>query len=83
MSRHPATVALLRWFEWDHLPEGPVRHTSQQVCLLAHSMANHLSDGPELSAGLRDLLKAKDAFVRAAILTQEGPPEAFGPRETR
>jgi hypothetical protein len=30
-------------------------------------MIRDLPDGPELSAGLRKLLEAKDCFVRAAI----------------
>jgi hypothetical protein len=83
MSRHPAVVALLRWFSYDHLPKGPVRLVSQQCCELAHELAASLPDDPELSDGLRELLKAKDAFVRAAIRAQDGSPEAFGPRETR
>jgi hypothetical protein len=30
----------------------------------------HLGDGPELSAGLRKLLEAKDCFVRQALVDQ-------------
>jgi hypothetical protein len=30
-------------------------------------MISDLPDGPELSAGLRKLLEAKDCFVRAAL----------------
>jgi hypothetical protein len=35
-------------------------------------MIDALPDDPELSAGLRHLLEAKDAFVRAAIRAQAG-----------
>jgi hypothetical protein len=34
---------------------------------LAEAMIRDLPDGPELSAGLRKLLEAKDCFVRAAL----------------
>lgn len=65
-TRHPATVQLLRWFEYDHLI-GKQREMSHRVHNMAHSMADELEDGPELTAGLRKLLEAKDCFVRASI----------------
>jgi hypothetical protein len=34
---------------------------------LAEEMIRVLPDGPELTAGLRKLLEAKDCFVRAAL----------------
>lgn len=36
---------------------------------LAQELVAVLPDGPELSAGLRKLLEAKDCFVRAALDT--------------
>lgn len=66
-DRHQATQQIMRWFAFDHLPEGPVRSTSYQCAQLAHEMLIGLPDGPELTVGLRKLLEAKDAFVRAAI----------------
>lgn len=66
-TRHPATTQLLRWFEHSHLPDGYVRATSALCADLARNMVDQLPDGPELSAGLRKLLEAKDCFVRAAI----------------
>jgi hypothetical protein len=42
--------------------------TSADVAALAKTMVEGLPDGPELSAGLRKLLEAKDCFVRAAVL---------------
>lgn len=65
-NRHPGTVALLRWFEFDHLAGKP-QATSEAVHDLAHEMVTCLPDGPELTAGLRKLLEAKDCFVRASI----------------
>jgi hypothetical protein len=34
-------------------------------------MAESLPDGPELAAGLRKLLEAKDCFVRASLDLEE------------
>lgn len=65
--RHPATRQLLQWFDANHLPPGPIRDTSQLCKNLAYDMAASLQDGPELSAGLRKVLEAKDCFVRQAI----------------
>lgn len=68
-GRHPATQQLARWFTFDHLAEN-ARPPSMACAELAQEMIDTLSDGPELSAGLRHLLEAKDAFVRQAIADQ-------------
>ncbi len=65
-GRHPATSGLLRFFAYSHLPES-LQATSRPCALLAEEMVNALPDSPELSAGLRKLLEAKDCFVRAAL----------------
>jgi hypothetical protein len=65
-ERHPATTHLLKYFTYAHLPER-LRPMSRECADLAASMAVQLPDGPELSAGLRKLLEAKDCFVRAAL----------------
>ena len=64
---HPATANLLRYFAYDHLPEGHLRETSQILATTAGRMVSRLPEGPELTAGLRHLLEAKDCFVRAAL----------------
>ena len=64
-SVHPATAELLRYFEWEHLPER-LQAISRPCGELATAMAKTLS-GPELTVGLRKLLEAKDCFVRAAL----------------
>lgn len=64
-GRHPSTVAIARFFAFDHLPEH-LAAVSQPVHDLAEQMIIALPDGPELSAGLRKLLESKDCFVRAA-----------------
>ncbi len=64
-DRHPATEAILWHFEFDHLPPG-LQEVSRPFGELARSAANALA-GPELTAGLRKLLEAKDCVVRAAL----------------
>lgn len=65
-TRHPSTQNLLRWFRSDHLPVH-LQKVVQPIEQLAQSIADGTPDSPELSAGLRKLLEAKDCFVRAAI----------------
>ena len=69
-GRHPATQQIARWFTFDHLP-GHARPPSAACAGLAQEMIDTLPDGPELTAGLRHLLEAKDAFVRQAIAAQD------------
>lgn len=64
--RHPATEHLLGFFTSDHLPEHLAR-VARPCADLADKLTAALPDGPELSAGLRKLLEAKDCFVRAAL----------------
>jgi hypothetical protein len=62
---HPSTVAILKFFEYDHLPEH-LQAVSKPFCELAHDMAGKY-EGAELTTGLRKLLEAKDCMVRAAL----------------
>ena len=62
---HPSTEAILRFFEFDHLPPH-LQEISRPFRELAHCMASQL-EGPELTAGLRKLLESKDCMVRAAL----------------
>ena len=62
---HPNTEALLKFFRYDHLPE-KLQDISRPFADLAQNLAEKL-DGPELTAGLRKLLEAKDCAVRAAL----------------
>jgi hypothetical protein len=66
-DRHPGTQHFEKLFGYSHLPEGLLRDTSAACNSLACAMVRTLPDGPELSAGLRKLLEAKDCFVRAAL----------------
>lgn len=71
-DRHPATLALLRWFEYDHLPPH-LQDTSRLYYFLAHELtgARGLPDGPELTTALRKLLESKDCAVRATLEAQD------------
>jgi hypothetical protein len=72
-GRHPATQSILDWFDYGHLPVGSKERTVSIHCAgTAMELAETLSDGPELTAGLRKLLEAKDCFVRQAILDRRG-----------
>ncbi len=59
---HPNTTEILKY---SHLPP-TLQTVSAPFHDLAHFMASSL-DGPELTAGLRKLLEAKDCMVRAAL----------------
>jgi hypothetical protein len=63
-GRHPGTIHLMKQFACAHLQE-PLRAVSFQCAHLAVRMADTLWDGPELTAGLRKLLEARNCFVCA------------------
>jgi hypothetical protein len=65
-GRHHAVTEIIRHFAWSHLPPR-LQDVSRPVSVLALDMTAELPDGPELTAGLRKLLEAKDCFVRAAL----------------
>lgn len=72
-DRHPGTEHLRRQFRYEHLPEH-LQAVSKPCAELAQAMIERLADGPELTAGLRKLLEAKDCFVRTAVDgTRPGP----------
>lgn len=64
--RDPETRHLMQMFTYDHLPVH-LQGISAQCAQLADEMATRAPDGPELTAGLRKLLEAKDCFVRAVL----------------
>lgn len=65
-DRHPSTQQIARYFAYDHLPEY-LQPISKACHDIAEQMIDALDDGPELTAGLRKLLEAKDCFVRTAV----------------
>ena len=70
-NRHPGTQHMMRFFEYGHLPPH-LQAVSFDLCNLAYKLVEKLPDGPELTAGLRKLLEAKDCFVRAAVDQNRG-----------
>lgn len=65
-GRHPSTQHMAKQFNYGHLPPF-LQAISGPIHDLAMDMVNGLEDGPELTAGLRKLLEAKDCFVRARL----------------
>ena len=69
-ERHPSVAHFEPMFQYGHLPQD-LRDISAASATLAAYAVNHLQDGPELAAGLRKLLEAKDCFVRQAVLDRD------------
>lgn len=67
-DRHPSVQHVAQFFEYGHLQNAHARSISAEVADLAEFMVSELEDSPELAAGLRKLLEAKDCFVRAALI---------------
>ena len=65
-GRHSATQHLIQFFESAHLRED-LKPIAEACIALAEQMLKLLPDSPELTAGLRLLLQAKDSFVRAGL----------------
>ncbi|WP_050863438.1 hypothetical protein [Enterobacter kobei] len=57
---------IMKYFAYNHLPEH-LQEVSKPIGDLAKLMDDTLPDGAEKSAGLRKLLEAKDALVRARL----------------
>lgn len=76
LPRHPATTHVLKYFAFRHLPVD-LQVVASRCAELANRMVDELPDGPELTAGLRKLLEAKDCFVRAALDARPAPEPAM------
>jgi hypothetical protein len=66
-DRHVSIRLVLRFFEYDHLSD-----YGQRVSKIFYNAADQMletvrHDDPELTVGLRKLLEAKDAAVRAGL----------------
>lgn len=57
---------MLRFFEYDHLPEH-LQKISKPFCDLAQDIAAFLPRNPERTVALRKLLESKDCAVRAVL----------------
>ncbi len=75
-NRHPSTQNIVKWLE----PSEPVKARNDNSTAIANAIAGVTAlaletikqDSPELTAGLRHLLEAKDALVRAVLDEQPG-----------
>ena len=65
-ARHQSIAGVLRHFRFAHLPPH-LQAVSKPCADLAVQMADTLPENPDLTCGLRDLLAAKDNFVRALL----------------
>ena len=68
MTRHPSVEGVARYLE----PNPNLPKPLYAVAVRASNFAKEIldlipADSPELTAGLRKLLEAKDCFVRAAL----------------
>jgi len=57
---------IMKYFAYEHLP-AHLQEVSKPIGDLARQMDDTLPDGAEKSTGLRKLLEAKDALVRAKL----------------
>jgi hypothetical protein len=69
--RHPSVEQVSYWLKPNPNLLGHPGGIAQMCSEFADEILVELEDGPELTAGLRKLLEAKDCFVRQAILDQE------------
>jgi hypothetical protein len=63
---HPSVAAVLRFFDFRHLPEH-LQAASRPWAERAMRLALDTPASPELTVALRKLLEAKDAAVRAVM----------------
>lgn len=61
------TDPVLKFFHYAHLPEGPMRNTSEQFCRLAWSLLLALPRNAERTKCFNKLLEAKDCAVRTWV----------------
>ena len=63
--KHPGIVAMMRFFEYKHLPP-KLQEISRPFCELAQMVSDYPQNA-ETTVALRKLLEAKDAAVRANL----------------
>lgn len=65
---HPSVKAIIRFFEWEHLPKH-LQEVSKPFGALAKTIADR-PNNPETTVAMRKLLEAKDAAVRAVLFKE-------------
>ena len=66
-DRHPSVQHLVDLLDPNPNLPTPLLHIAELFANLRDHLLADLDDGPELSAGLRKLLEAKDCCVRQAL----------------
>jgi hypothetical protein len=66
-GRHPSTQHMIKVLAPNVNLSGNLYDIADQFFTIAVNLLQECQDGPELTAGLRKLLEAKDCFVRAAL----------------
>lgn len=68
-SRHPGVQHVVDLLDPNpNLPAGPMADLAAETAVFRDIVLATVQDGPELTAGLRKLLEAKDCFVRQALI---------------
>lgn len=73
----PKPQQIMQFFRYAHLRED-MQAVSKPFGVLAEHIVNTLPDNAEREAALRDLLKSKDAAVRASIVREQEWDEFTG-----
>jgi hypothetical protein len=69
-GRHPATIAAMRLFRYDHLPEH-LQKVSSLYAALAEMLVGRLPDDQLLTTALNDLWDSKNRAVMLAVIVAE------------
>lgn len=71
-KRHPSTEHMLKMLKPNpDLPVGTPERIAAWAYESALMLTEDIQDSPELTAGLRKLLEAKDCFVRCVVLDDD------------
>lgn len=66
-DRHPSVAQVAQWLELDPNLAGDARRVSELCAQFTGALLGMVPDGPELTAGLRKLVEAKDCLSRATL----------------
>lgn len=66
-NRHPSTIHMVAQLQPNPNLATPEYDIAHRIWGISMSCIANIDDGPELTAGLRKLLEAKDCLVRASL----------------
>lgn len=70
-DRHPSVESIIQFFDSAQLPEHLASVATKFENLKDDLLTDIAEDTPEVTAGFRKLLEAKDCFVRAAVAAKK------------